>query len=155
MRDIQKRISDPRRTKIEAEIAEIKINLEALIASEDVIVTVTKEGYVKRTSQRSYAASNGQDYGMKDSDRILAQLDMNTKDVLLLFTNKGNYLFCPVHELPDIRWKDIGQHIANIIPIERDESIIAAISVNDFEKEALFLIYYEKWYGEKDRTKAI
>ena len=155
LRDIQKRISDPRRTKIEAEIAEIKINLEALIASEDVIVTVTKEGYVKRTSQRSYAASNGQDYGMKDSDRILAQLDMNTKDVLLLFTNKGNYLFCPVHELPDIRWKDIGQHIANIIPIERDESIIAAISVDDFEKEHLSLIYYEKWYGEKDRIKAI
>ena len=155
LRDIQKRISDPRRTKIEAEITEIKINLEALIASEDVIVTVTKEGYVKRTSQRSYAASNGQDYGMKDSDRILAQLDMNTKDVLLLFTNKGNYLFCPVHELPDIRWKDIGQHIANIIPIERDESIIAAISVDDFEKEHLSLIYYEKWYGEKDRIKAI
>ena len=155
LRDIQKRISDPRRTKIEAEIAEIKINLEALIASEDVIVTVTKEGYVKRTSQRSYAASNGQDYGMKDSDRILAQLDMNTKDVLLLFTNKGNYLFCPVHELPDIRWKDIGQHIANIIPIERDESIIAAISVDDFEKEHYSLIYDEKWYGEKDRIKAI
>ena len=155
LRDIQKRISDPRRTKIEAEITEIKINLEALIASEDVIVTVTKEGYVKRTSQRSYAASNGQDYGMKDSDRILAQLDMNTKDVLLLFTNKGNYLFCPVHELPDIRWKDIGQHIANIIPIERDESIIAAISVDDFEKEHYSLIYDEKWYGEKDRIKAI
>ena len=62
-------------SKIEAEIEEIKINLEVLIASEDVIVTVTKEGYVKRTSQRSYAASNGQDYGMKDSDRLLAQLE--------------------------------------------------------------------------------
>ena len=64
---------DERRTKIEAEIEEIKINLEVLIASEDVIVTVTKEGYVKRTSQRSYAASNGQDYGMKDSDRLIAR----------------------------------------------------------------------------------
>ena len=153
LRDIQKRISDPRRTKIEAEIAEIKINLEALIASEDVIVTVTKEGYVKRTSQRSYAASNGQDYGMKDSDRILAQLDMNTKDVLLLFTNKGNYLFCPVHELPDIRWKDIGQHIANIIPIERDESIIAAISVDDFEKEHYFLFITKNGMVKKTELK--
>ena len=153
LRDIQKRISDPRRTKIEAEIEEIKINLEVLIASEDVIVTVTKEGYVKRTSQRSYAASNGQDYGMKDSDRILAQLDMNTKDVLLLFTNKGNYLFCPVHELPDIRWKDIGQHIANIIPIERDESIIAAISVKDFEKEHYFLFVTKNGMVKKTELK--
>ena len=87
-------------------------------------MTVTKEGYVKRTSHRSYAASNGQDFGMKDSDRLLAQLEMNTTDVLLLFTNKGNYLYCPVHELPDIRWKDIGQHIANIIPIDRDEPLL-------------------------------
>jgi len=134
LKGVQKRFSDVRRTVIEAEIEEIKINLDVLIASEDVIVTVTKEGYVKRTSIRSHAASNGQDYGMKDTDRILAQLNMNTTDVLLLFTNKGNYLYCPVHELPDIRWKDIGQHIANIIPIERDESIIKAIPVSDFEK---------------------
>lgn len=139
LKGVQKRFIDIRRSVIEAEIEEIKINLDVLIASEDVIVTVTKEGYVKRTSIRSYTASNGRDYGMKDSDRILTQLNMNTTDVLLLFTNKGNYLYCPVHELPDIRWKDIGQHIANIIPIERDESIIKAIPVSDFEKEAYLL----------------
>nr|WP_295973617.1 DNA topoisomerase IV subunit A [uncultured Bacillus sp.] len=139
LKDVQKRFNDERRTKIESEIEEIKINLEVLIASEDVIVTVTKEGYIKRTSLRSYSASNGQDYGMKDSDRIIAQLNLNTKDVLLLFTNKGNYLYCPVHELPDIRWKDTGQHIANIIPIEREETIIKAIPVSDFEKEAYLL----------------
>ena len=124
-----------------------------LIASEDVIVTVTKEGYVKRTSPRSYAASNGQDFGMKDSDRILAQLEMNTKDVLLLFTNKGNYLYCPVHELPDIRWKDIGQHIANIIPIDRDESIIKAIPVKDFEKEHYLLFVTKNGMVKKTELK--
>jgi topoisomerase-4 subunit A len=139
LKDVKKRFEDVRRTKIEAEIEEIKINLEVLVASEDVIVTVTKEGYVKRTSQRSFAASNGQDFGMKDSDRMIAQLDMNTTDVVLLFTNKGNYLYCPVHELPDIRWKDLGQHIANLIPIERDESIIRAIAVKEFEKENYLL----------------
>jgi len=125
--------------RIQAEIEEIKINLEVLIANEDVIVTVTRQGYVKRTSQRSYAASNGQDLAMKDSDRLLSRLDMNTTDVLLLFTNKGNYLFCPVHELPDIRWKDLGQHIANIIPIDRDESIIKAIPIEDFNTNQYLL----------------
>jgi len=110
-----------------------------MIANEDVIVTVTEHGYVKRTSQRSFAASNGQDFAIKDSDRLLAKLDMNTTDVLLLFTNKGNYLYCPVHELPDIRWKDMGQHIANIIPIDRDESIIRALPIKDFNPNQYLL----------------
>ena len=114
-----------------------------LVASEDVIVTVTKEGYVKRTSLRSYSASGGQDFGMKDSDRLLQKLEINTKDVVLLFTNKGNYLYCPVHQLPDIRWKETGQHVANIIPIDRDEQIIQVIPVKDFE-QPLFLLFATK-----------
>ncbi|WNS77414.1 DNA topoisomerase IV subunit A [Bacillus sp. DTU_2020_1000418_1_SI_GHA_SEK_038] len=151
LKDVRKRFADNRRTVIEDEIEEIKINLEVLIASEDVIVTVTKEGYVKRTSPRSFAASNGQDFGMKDSDRLLAQLDMNTTDVLLLFTNKGNYLYCPVHQLPDIRWKDLGQHVANIIPIDGDESIIKALPVKDFETES-YLLFVTK-YGMVKKTE--
>ncbi len=143
LKDVKKRFVDARRSKIEAEIEEIKINLEVMVPSEDVIVTVTKEGYVKRTSPRSFAASNGQDLAMKDSDRLLSQLEMNTKDVLLLFTNKGNYLYCPVHELPDIRWKDLGQHVANIIPIDRDEVIIKAVPVTDFEIDA-YLVFVTK-----------
>src|SRR5579875_293085 len=143
LKEMKKRFADERRSKIEAEIEELKINLEVMVPSEDVIVTVTKQGYVKRTSQRSFAASNGQDLAMKESDRLLAQLDMNTKDVLLLFTNKGNYLYCPVHELPDIRWKDIGQHIANLVPIDRDEEIIEAVPVNDFASD-LFLTFITK-----------
>jgi topoisomerase IV subunit A len=143
LRDVKKRFADNRRSKIEAEIEELKINLEVTVPSEDVIVTVTKEGYVKRTSQRSYAASNGQDLAMKDSDRLIAKLDVNTKDVVLLFTNKGNYLYCPVHELPDIRWKDIGQHVANIIPIDRDEDIIQVLPVKDFEIDD-YLVFVTK-----------
>jgi topoisomerase IV subunit A len=143
LRDVKKRFADPRRSKIEAEIEELKINLEVTVPSEDVIVTVTKEGYVKRTSQRSFAASNGQDLAMKDTDRLLAQLEINTQDVVLLFTNKGNYLYCPVHELPDIRWKDLGQHVANIIPIDRDEDIIRAIPVKDFGTDA-YLVFVTK-----------
>ncbi|MFJ5625378.1 DNA topoisomerase IV subunit A [Peribacillus loiseleuriae] len=131
---IKKEFNDSRRSVIEDEIEEIKINLEVLVASEDVIVTVTNEGYVKRTSLRSYTASGGLDFGMKDSDRLLQKFEVNTTDVLLLFTNKGNYLYCPVHQLPDIRWKETGQHIANIIPIDRDEQIVKAIPVKNFEQ---------------------
>ncbi|MDP4170072.1 MAG: DNA topoisomerase IV subunit A [Bacillota bacterium] len=143
LKEVKKRFADERRSKVEAEIEEIKINLDVMVPSEDVLVTITKEGYIKRTSQRSFTASNGQDVAMKDSDRLLAKLDMNTKDVLLLFTSKGNYLYLPVHELPDIRWKDLGQHIANIIPIDRDEDIIQALPIKDFEAEA-FLVFITK-----------
>src|SRR5690606_30680869 len=120
LKRVKKTYADNRRSKIEEEIEEIKINLEVIIPSEDVIVTVTQDGYVKRTSPRSYAASNGLDFGMKDTDRLLRKFEINTTDTLLLFTNKGNYLYLPVHELPDIRWKDLGQHVANIIAIDRD-----------------------------------
>lgn len=122
-----------------------------MIPSEDVIVTVTKEGYVKRTSYRSYNASNGQDFGMKESDRLLSQMEMNTTDVLLLFTRKGNYLYCPVYELPDIRWKDVGQHISNLIPLDRDDDLIAAVPVKRFD-EPLSLVFVTK-QGMVKRTE--
>jgi topoisomerase IV subunit A len=149
LREIKKKYADDRRSKIEVHIEEIKINRDVMISIEDVIVTVTKEGYVKRTSQRSYSASNGQDLAMKDSDRLLAKLEMNTTDVLLLFTNKGNYLYCPVHELPDIRWKDLGQHVANIIQIDRDETIVKAIPVKDFEATGYLLFVTKQGMAKK------
>ncbi|OAT73978.1 DNA topoisomerase IV subunit A [Parageobacillus thermoglucosidasius] len=151
LKAMKKQYADERKTVIEDEIEEIKINLEVMIPSEDVIVTVTKEGYVKRTSYRSYSASNGQDFGMKESDRLLSQMEMNTTDVLLLFTRKGNYLYCPVYELPDIRWKDVGQHISNLIPLDRDDEIIAAVPVKRFD-EPLSLIFVTK-QGMVKRTE--
>ncbi|KMJ59439.1 DNA gyrase subunit A [Bacillus sp. LL01] len=140
LKRVKKLYTNDRRSRIQDQIEELKINLEVMIPSEDVIVTVTKDGYVKRTSLRSYSASNGQDFGMKETDRIISKLDINTTQTLLLFTNKGNYLFLPVHELPDIRWKDMGQHVANIVPIDRDESIIKGIPVSKFE-ESKFLLF--------------
>lgn len=143
LKALKKKYADTRRSVIEEKIEEIKINLEVMVASEDVYVTVTKDGYLKRTSQRSFAASNGQDFGMKDTDRMLHQFEMNTTDVLLLFTNKGSYIYCPVHQLPDIRWKDMGQHFSNIITIERDETIVKAIPIKEFDPSA-YLLFFTK-----------
>ncbi|MBU8582838.1 DNA topoisomerase IV subunit A [Bacillus paralicheniformis] len=151
LKKVKKIYAGQRRSVIEEKIEEIKINLEVMVASEDVYVTVTKDGYIKRTSQRSFAASNGQDFGMKDTDRLLCQLEMNTTDVLLLFTNKGSYVYCPVHQLPDIRWKDLGQHITNIISIDSDESIVKAIPVREFT-ESEYLLFFTK-NGMAKRTQ--
>lgn len=128
---------------IEEEIEEIKVNLEVLIPNEEVIVTVTKDGYIKRTSLRSYSASGGKDLAMKETDRLLYKAEVHTTDVLLVFTSKGSYLYLPVHELPDIRWKDLGQHLASLVTLEKDESIIAVFAVKDFQ-EPLYLLFATK-----------
>lgn len=143
LKAIRKKYSDDRRTVIEKEIEEIKINLEVMIPNEDVMVTVTKDGYLKRTSLRSYSASNGKDLAMKEQDRLLLQEELNMADTLLLFTNKGNYLYVPVHEMADIRWKDLGQHVSSLIPIDQDEYILKAMSVKDFSEDK-YLVFFTR-----------
>lgn len=144
LEEIKSTFADQRRSEIQAEIEEIKINLEVMVPAEDVLVTVTRDGYVKRTSLRSYAASSADEVGKKDDDVLLYQIDSNTTYTLLLFTSKGNFLYIPVHELPDIKWKELGQHIANIIPIEKDEKIISAYSIKDFQESDQFLLFFTK-----------
>lgn len=134
LNDIKKRFTVPRLSTIEAVIEEIKVTRDVLVPSEEVVVTVTKDGYVKRTSLRSHSASNGKDFAMKDSDYLLYEANLNTQHHLLLFTSKGHYIYQPVHELPDIRWKDLGQHISSIVPIDSNEEIIEVIGIKTFEQ---------------------
>ncbi|WP_158736370.1 DNA topoisomerase IV subunit A [Alteribacillus sp. YIM 98480] len=147
---VKKTYNDERRTVIEDKIEELKIDLEVMVPSEDVIVTATKEGYVKRTSPRSYSASNEEPPGMKETDDLLFFQELNTTNTLLLFTKKGNYLFMPIHELPDIRWKDNGQHIGNIVQLDPDDSLIKAVPVSSFTEEQ-FLVFFTK-YGMVKKT---
>src|SRR5699024_6479316 len=153
LRQIKKTYSDKRRTAIENQIEELMINIDVTVASEDVLVSITKEGYVKRTSLRSYAASNGEDLAMKDDDHLVRLIELNTTDKVLLFTNKGKYLCIPVHELPDIRWKDIGQHISNIAAIEKDEFIIQCIPVRQFKDENYLLFFTKEGMIKRSELK--
>ncbi len=132
LRKIKREYALPRLTDIKEEITEIKIDLLKMIPKEDVVVTVTKDGYVKRTSYRSYQ-SNAEEMTLKENDYLLGFFAQNTLDTLLLFTNMGNYLFVPVHELPDSKWKELGKHISNLIKIEEEEQVIAAIPVSNFD----------------------
>lgn len=141
--DVQKKYADPRRTVIEAEIEEIKIDMEVMIPSEDVMVTVTEDGYVKRSSVRSYSASNGEPPGMKDTDSLLLAQQLNTTETLLMFTNKGNYIYIPVYEMPEIRWKDMGQHLASLVGLDKDEKLIKAYPIKEFAEDQ-YLIFFTK-----------
>ncbi|HBZ6482159.1 TPA: DNA topoisomerase IV subunit A [Listeria monocytogenes] len=138
--EIKKKYKTARRTEVQAEITEIKIDTEVLVANEDVIVSVTKEGYVKRTSQRSYAASNGAELAMKEADHAVFIQKMNSLDSLLLFTSKGNFIYRPVHELPDIRWKNLGDHVSHLASdLSAGEEIRSAIAIQAFTEEKRFL----------------
>lgn len=143
LRRIKKSFADSRLTKIEENIEELKIDIEVLVASEDVLVSITKDGYMKRTSLRSYTASNGEDFAMKDQDHLIALLEINTTDQILIFTDKGKYILAPVHELPDIRWKDLGQHASNLVNLEKDERIVACIPIREF-KDDLYVLFFTK-----------
>ncbi len=153
LRKLKKTYSDPRRTTIEEEIDELKIDIEVVVASEDVLASVTKDGYIKRTSLRSYAASNGEDFAIKDGDHLVRLLEVNTTDNLLLFTNKGRYIIIPVHEMPDIRWKDMGQHISNFTALENDERIIQCIPVRDFEEQQYLLFFTKNGMTKRSELK--
>jgi len=143
LRQLKKQYATPRKTVIEEKIEELDFNIEVTVASEDVIVSVTHDGYLKRTSLRSYAASNGEDLAIKDQDHLVGLFEVNTTDHILLFTNKGRYLSLPVHAMPDIRWKDIGQHLSNIASVDQDERIVQVLPMRDF-KEAKYLVFITK-----------
>ena len=131
LRKIKKEYARERKTEIRDEITEIKIDTTDMIPKEDVIVMVTREGYVKRSSMRSYQSSEATPT-LKDMDYVIGLYELNTLDTLLVFTDLGNYLYIPVYELPDLKWKDLGKHVSNIVKMSADEHVISAIPVTDF-----------------------
>lgn len=137
--NIRKKFAEPRRSVIEDKIEEITITREIMIPSEEVVVTVTKEGYVKRTSTRSYAASNGKDFAMKESDYLLFEGNLNTQHTILIFTTAGNFVYQPINELPDIKWKDLGQHLSSIVQLDANESVLAVYPFENFDADASIL----------------
>ena len=150
LRNIKKEYATPRKTTIEDEVSEIKIDTTSMIPKEECIVVVTKQGYVKRVSLRSYNA-NDEETLVKENDYVIGLYQMNTLDTLLLFTDLGNYLYVPVYEIPDLKWKELGKHISNIIKISSDENIVQSIPVYDFNKDKYITLFSKD--GLVKRTK--
>ena len=134
LREIKKKYATPRKSIVRDEITEIKIDTESMIPREDVMVVVTNEGYIKRTSLRSFSASNMEDLTLKENDYVVGLYNMNTLDTLLVFTNLGNYLYIPVYDIPDMKWKDAGKHMSNVINVSSDEVVVNAMPVYDFNQ---------------------
>ncbi|MDD4036322.1 MAG: DNA topoisomerase IV subunit A [Bacilli bacterium] len=153
LRNIKKEYDVPRLTTIYEEVTEIKIDEVEMIPKENVIVVVTNEGYVKRVSLKSYALSPDEETTLKDGDFVIGQFEMVTTDTILLFTDLGNYLYVPVYEIFESKWKEIGKHISNIIDVKSAENIIGAIPVYDFNNDMDITIFTKKGMVKRSNLK--
>ncbi|MEC0248136.1 DNA gyrase subunit A [Paenibacillus chitinolyticus] len=153
MNEIRTKYGIERRSDIQNEVEEIKVNLEVMVTPEDVLVTLSNEGYIKRTSLLSYTRSGGtvDNTGLKEGDYLRHLKEVNTIESLLIFTNKGQYFLLPVHLIPEYKWKDNGTAIVNIIPIAKDDRIVDMIPVKDFNEEGKSLVFITR-KGQVKRT---
>ena len=134
LREVKKKFATPRLSALEDTANVIEIDTASLIAEEDTYVSVTKAGYIKRTSPRSFAASTLEEIGKRDDDRLIFVQSVKTTQHLLMFTTLGNVIYRPIHELADIRWKDIGEHLSQTITnFETNEEILYVEVVDQFD----------------------
>ena len=153
LQNIKKEYITPRLTDIKDEITEIKIDETEMIPKEDVVVAITKDGYIKRTSFRSYTSTNKDDITLKENDYIIGLYEMNTIDTLLVFTSGGNYLHIPVHIIPDLKWKDMPKHVSNVIELPAEESVVSALPAYDFKSDKNVIITTKNGMIKRSKLK--
>lgn len=151
LREVKKIFANPRRSELQDRAESIEIDTASLIVEEETFVSVTKAGYIKRTSPRSFNASTLEEMGKRDDDQLIFLQQAKTTQHLLLFTNLGNAIYRPVHELTDIRWKDIGEHLSQtLMNFETNEEIIFAELVENFDEGTYFAVTK---YGQIKRVE--
>ena len=141
LRDVKKQFASSRLSELQDEAVTIEIDTASLIAEEETFVSLTKGGYIKRTSPRSFNSSALDELGKRDEDELIFLEKAKTTQHLLIFTNLGNVIYRPVHELTDIRWKDIGEHLSQTITtFGNDEQVLYAEIVDDFAGQTYFAV---------------
>lgn len=128
LKAITKAYQTPRLTEIQDQVETLEIDTSVLVADETVMVAVSHDGYLKRSSMRSYQASDASDNGLKDDDYFILQQPLQTLDHVMLFTNQGHLIHRDVHEITDVKWKDMGEHMSQTVGLAQDESIIAGFA---------------------------
>ena len=139
LRSIKKEFATPRRTIIKDEITEIKIDELSMVPKEDFIVSVSKSGYIKKLSIKAYNQNNETDYGLKENDYLIGLYKINNIDTIILITNLGNYLYLPVRDITECKYKEIGKHISSYITLSEGEYIISSFGIKNFDNRTITL----------------
>ncbi|WP_283310094.1 DNA topoisomerase IV subunit A, partial [Streptococcus dysgalactiae] len=149
LREVKKKFANPRLSELQAESQTIEIDIASLIAEEETFVSVTRGGYLKRTSPRSFNASSLEEVGKRDDDDLIFVKQAKTTEHLLLFTTLGNVIYRPIYELTDLRWKDIGEHLSQTISnFATDEEILYADIVTSFD-QGLYLAVTQNGFTKR------
>ncbi len=144
LEEIKKKYGDDRRTVIQDEAAEI--SLEDLIADEQVAVTVSHSGYMKRTPISTYRQQRRGGTGRKgmstrEEDFVEYLFVASTHDYILVFTNKGRVYWLKVYEIPELSAAGKGKAIANLVSLQPGESVRALLTVRDLEEENRYVFF--------------
>ena len=141
LRKIKKEYGRERRTEIKEEITEISISAEDLIVKENVMVVLTKQGYIKKVPMKSYSAANGDETALKPGDYVLNIYETNTINKIAIFTKLGNYIYIPVNDIPWSKWKDLGKHVSNLVTLDpNDEVLTSYIVTNQTEDNNIIFV---------------
>ena len=140
IRAIKKEFGNPRRTKIENHVEKLEIDTKVTVANEDVVVLVSHAGYIKRSSIRSFKASEAEENGLREDDYPLLVQQTNTLSQLFMFTNLGHIIYRPIHEIADARWKDTGEHISQTIGLADNEEIIKAMIFDKLDQPGTIIM---------------
>lgn len=151
LKAVKKEYGNPRRTEIRDEVTEIKLDMKSMIPKENVIVVVTNEGYIKRVSFKSYSSSNNEETTLKPGDYIIGLYELSTLDNIILFTNKGRYLYIPVHAIPDVKWKELGKHVNSVVMISPDEKIVNSLVLEN--KDDIIILATKNGLIKKSRLE--
>ena len=141
LREIKKKYATPRKTEVKDEVKEISYKKEDLIIKENVIVTLTNQGYLHKVPYKSYAARNGKEQGVKPGDYVINIYNTNTLHKLLILTKFGNYIYVPINDIQASKWKDLGKHISNIVMIDPNDEVINSFIVDEMTKDKEVIIY--------------
>ncbi|KRM10640.1 DNA topoisomerase IV subunit A [Lapidilactobacillus concavus DSM 17758] len=146
LKRIKRDFPGERLTTVEREVESLDIDTSVMVTAEDVQVMVSHDGYLKRSSLRSFQATDASDNGLKDEDYPVFMATVNTLDHLFIFTTKGNLIYRPIHEIDESKWKDMGQHLSQDVGLASDESVLAAYVFKDLKQVGQFVLVTSDGY---------
>nr|MCH9869397.1 hypothetical protein [Serratia marcescens] len=153
LRAVSKEYATERQTVIEDEIESLVIDTAVTVPDENVRLLLSQNGYVKRSSLRSFKASAAED-GLADDDPVILNETVNTTQHLLAFTNMGNLIYRPVYEIADFKWKEPGEHFSQTLSNwDSDELILSALVVDNPETDQQLLMASNDGYIKQSVLK--
>ncbi|VEU59843.1 DNA topoisomerase IV subunit A [Mesomycoplasma neurolyticum] len=150
---IKEKYATPRKTEILDEELKIELKTEELIKKEDFYLAISKEGYIKKLTIKTFETNKIENYVLKEKDSLIFLSKVNSLNKLLIFTNTGKYIFLPLHKIEENKWKDFGSHINDYVLLKSNEKIIKVFAVENFENKNFLVLITAKGIGKKVALK--